>query len=987
MFVVDNSEDFDASALCAVHHYGFILKGSCGSVFSRSVQAAIGLFKFHGEVRSRERYFREIFDSASDAIFIHDYATGDILDVNNTVLRLYGFDDRKNLLETGVSNLSAVEAGYDNDRVREMFRRAIDGGKTVFEWMAKKKSGEAFWVEVVLHIIEVGGERKIMATVRDISDRKQMRDELERSRIELQQKNEELMAMNEEMEAANEELVAVNEEMEAANEELIAVNHELQMAEEKYRGVVETQSEMIARFLDDGTFTFVNTAWKNYYKERLGFNTEVIGSNIADVMQIKNYDQVHAYLSSLKPGQLSSTMERRFVAPDGKTYWQLWYLQKIIDEKRNITEYQVVGNDITERKLAELSLRESEENFRLLIDLAPDSILRGSPEGIIIGTNQSACEVTGYSHDELIGRNITGLFSIEEQKRVPFRFDLLRQGKVVRNDRIITRKDGSEVFIEMISRMMPDGTYLAFVRDITERKEAEEAISAEKERLAVTLRSIGDGVITTDTQGRVMVINRVAEELTGWKQDEAWGRPLAGVFRIIDEISRVPFDNPVGRILETGEIIEMVSHTLLVSRDGTERIIADSGAPIKDKNNATIGVVLVFRDMTEKKKLTEVLQQTDKLNSLGVLAGGIAHDFNNLLGGIFGYIEMARIKSRSDNTVSGYLDKAMMVYNRARDLTQQLLTFSKGGMPEKKTGNMGMLLRNSVSFALSGSNIICEYRIDDNLKCCDFDENQMGQVIDNIIINAKQAMPIGGTVIISAKNCTLARGDNPVLDAGEYINISIADTGIGIPPDLLKRIFDPFFTTKQQGTGLGLATCYSIVQKHGGYIEVESVQGRGTVFNILLPVSKSILPEHHAGAMVEHRGSGFVIVMDDEDFIREIAGEMLAGMGYTVFGAVDGHEAVELWDRAEAGGKHIVAAFFDLTIPGGMGGGELIAEIRSRYPDIPVFASSGFSEDRIMSDPADYGFTASIRKPYRLEEISEIMNRYVKSSDDNDSEK
>jgi PAS domain S-box-containing protein len=508
---------------------------------------------------------------------------------------------------------------------------------------------------------------------------------------------------------------------------------------------------------------------------------------------------------------------------------------------------------------------------------------------------------------------------------------------------------------------------------------AKKKIEESEEKLSVTLRSIGDGVITTDTLGNIEIMNLVAEEYSGWKQNDARGKPLASVFNIINEITRKPHDNPVEKVLSTGQVIELANHTVLISRDGTERIIADSGAPIKDKEGKTIGVVLVFRDVTEKQKMLDTMQRIDKLDSIGILAGGIAHDFNNLLGGIFAYLEMAREQSSADKTISRYLDRALSVFERAKDLTQQLLTFSKGGAPKRKTGQLGSLVRENAAFALTGSNIRCEYHIAQDLRLCDFDENQIGQVIGNIVINAQQAMALGGTIDISVNNISLEKGENPGLQAGNYLRVSIKDTGIGIPQEMLKRIFDPFFTTKQKGNGLGLATCYSIVQKHDGYIDVESVLGKGSTFHIYLPASHKGAVEEITQTTSQHRGTGNFLIMDDEDCMRETIGTLLAMMGYAVIKAKDGDEALRLCAEVKKQGTSICGALFDLTIPGGMGGSEAIVELRKTFPDLPVFASSGFSEDPTMARPTEFGFTDSIRKPFRKADLAQMLNKHLKT--------
>ncbi len=286
---------------------------------------------------------------------------------------------------------------------------------------------------------------------------------------------------------------------------------------------------------------------------------------------------------------------------------------------------------------------------------------------------------------------------------------------------------------------------LGTVQDITERRAWDRKLSAEKERLAVTLRSIGDGVIVTDADGNIISLNRLAETLTGWTDEEAAGRSLPEVFRIIDEKTRQPCDNPVEKVLEAGLVVGLASHTVLIAKDGTEWNIADSGAPIRDEDSKIRGVVLVFRDVTEKLRLEEEVRKAQKLESVGVLAGGIAHDFNNLLTAILGNVGLAKLAIDQGKVAIERLDKAEMAVTRAIDLTQQLLTFSRGGAPVKRTSSLVKLLQDSITFSLSGSNSACEIHVDESLWPVDADQGQMSQVFNNLLINASQAMPGGGS--------------------------------------------------------------------------------------------------------------------------------------------------------------------------------------------------------------------------------------------------
>ncbi|MCK5230570.1 MAG: PAS domain S-box protein, partial [Desulfobulbaceae bacterium] len=310
--------------------------------------------------------------------------------------------------------------------------------------------------------------------------------------------------------------------------------------------------------------------------------------------------------------------------------------------------------------------------------------------------------------------------------------------------------------------------------------------------LFTTLKSIGDAVIASNFNGVIMFMNTVAEELTGWEEKDAIGRPLEEVFHIINEKTRKLCENPVEKILKTGKIVGLANHTALIAKDGTECIIADSGAPIRPDNDVITGVVLVFRDITAQRKMAEELHRMKKIEAVGLLAGGIAHDYNNIMTGILGNISLAKISLDDEEEaekVADYLSEAEAACMRAKNLSGQLITFSKGGAPVKITISIAELIRESTSFFLHGSNVKCELSLPDNLWRADVDAGQINQVVNNLVMNADQAMPGGGTVWVAAKNIIVKEEDILPLKAGEYIKISIRDQGIGIPTTYLDKIF------------------------------------------------------------------------------------------------------------------------------------------------------------------------------------------------------
>jgi PAS domain S-box-containing protein len=515
-------------------------------------------------------------------------------------------------------------------------------------------------------------------------------------------------------------------------------------------------------------------------------------------------------------------------------------------------------------------------------------------------------------------------------------------------------------------------------RITAELRKSEAALAAEKERLAVTLYSIGDGVITTDTAGCVLSINKVAELLTGWPQHEALGKSLVAIFKIVEEGSREPAPSPLETALRTGEISGLVRPAILIARDGSERVIADSAAPIRNRDGGIVGAVVVFRDVTAKQKTEAELLKESKLESVGLLAGGIAHDFNNILQGIIGNLSLARMSSQSPEKILDRLAAMEKSALRAKDLTQQLVMFARGGAPIRKRAQLNDSIKDATLLALNGTNVNCEFALDAGLWPAEVDEGQFRQVINNIVLNAMLAMPEGGKVEVRSENIEFAAGSLPPLGAGRYIKISIKDRGTGIRPEHLPRIFDPYFTTRKHARGLGLASAYSVVRKHDGQINVETQVGQGSTFQIYLPATvKPVDVPVPEGDQKRFFGRGRILVMDDEADILMLLREMLELTGYEVEAALDGAEALKRYMAAKNANNPFSLVIMDLTVPQGMGGKEAIRRLKELDPDAKAIVSSGYSYDPVMASYREFGFSGVIPKPYVMDDLSRIIEEVI----------
>ena len=516
---------------------------------------------------------------------------------------------------------------------------------------------------------------------------------------------------------------------------------------------------------------------------------------------------------------------------------------------------------------------------------------------------------------------------------------------------------------------------------VLNRKRMEERLNNERERLAVTLRSIGDGVITTDMLGNVILINKAGEEMTGWNQDEVRGHSLKEVFNIIETDTGANHCSN-GPDASSGQCSLSVKSRLM-SKTGAEKIVAISMAPIKDSSGVKFGTAIVFRDITAQTSLEEKLIKSQKIEAVGTLAGGLAHDFNNIMTAVLGNISLVKIRSSADGAAMARLEEAERSINKAKGLTSQLLTFSKGGAPIKKVTSPSELLMDTVDFALAGSNVKAHYDFSPDLLDIEADPQQISQVLNNIIVNSIEAMSGGGNIRLMAKNIVLDSSNPHSIPPGGYVQIVVSDDGPGMPPEVVERIFEPFFTTKSKGSGLGLYIVYSIIKNHGGSIEIASQSGAGTTFTINLPASKERAPERARQVSMEVPSAiPRILLMDDDSSILEVTSELLRYMGYLVECAHDGQEALRMYDKEMREGNRFNLVIMDLTVPGGMGGKEAIGHLISLDPKATAIVSSGYSDGPVMANFETYGFKGVMPKPYRIEQMSLEIERVLSVSND-----
>jgi PAS domain S-box-containing protein len=914
-------------------------------------------------LRSSEERYRRLFEGSPGPMWLYDAESLRFLEVNAAMERTYGYS-RAELLSMTMLDLRPPE-----DRVRSG-GAPIDTPQDVSRlWSHRRKDGSTLYVVITAHAHAFAGQSAVLVIAQDVTER-----HLAEERV--------------------------------------------RVSETRYRALFESAVEGVYEARADGTLRAVNPA----LARMLGHASpaeliERVNSEVGGVYVKPG--RRRDFFEALGANETLTDFESEVRCADGTHKWISENVRAIRDSAGVLLYVQGFISDVTERRRSEQAVRRSEERYRVLFEYSPVAILeydyreigawieRLRAEGIedferlmlekplelsnalgsvaLVGMNEAVLDLVGAtSKQEVMGyadRIFTEEARLARQRALSAVWHGMNQ---IEGEFTLMALDGTPrlVFYRWwlpLRDGRPDFEWTQLVLvDLTTTRQAEAALATERERLSVTLRAMAEGVLTTDPQGVIQFINQAAEGLVGWRYGGAVGHPITEVVVLRHRTSRAEIKVPVAASLAQQRVVELPLETMLLNAGGGTHLVEGRCAPLFGVQGQPIGAVMVLRDIGERARMESEMLRASKLESVGILAGGIAHDFNNILTVVMGNLTLAQLDPKVRATAGKWLQEAERAAMRAKDLTQQLLTFAKGGDPVRTAVRLQEIVRESATFALHGSKVGCEFDIDPQLWPADADKGQIGQVVQNLVINAVQAMPDGGRIQIEMRNseqppALAASPDGP----RRHVWLRISDSGQGIPPEHLGRIFDPYFTTKQSGSGLGLATVYSIVRKHQGHIEVESEIGRGTTFRIWLPAARTPAASETSSGVLPDRMAGRVLFMDDEETIRRMAQALLARLGFEVVAVGDGAEAVSAYRDSINAGRKFDVVVMDLTVPGGMGGRQAMEELLQIDPAVKAVVSSGYSSDPVLANHHAHGFRGVVAKPYRLADLAKVMREVI----------
>ncbi len=733
--------------------------------------------------------------------------------------------------------------------------------------------------------------------------------------------------------------------------------------------LLEVQNDLIARIDPENRLTYVNdTCCKTFGKSR----EELIGSSFIPLVHEDDISDTLQSLKELKKNPHQTYKEQRVQTVYGWR-WIHWQYNAIINEEGEMTEVQCVGRDITD-------LKESEARCHAILNAIPDFMFICDREGILHDYNVPTDSILTPHLEQFLGKSIYKVLPMDLTEKYLQCCKKAQEKKEAQVLEFILNTPGGTKFCEARIAPMDEQRFLTIARDVTNRKKAEHALLESKKKLQASeenYRLLADNtpdhIYSLDRELRFTAVNQSLCQTLSLESHEIIGKS-ASELGLPGETAR-ELEELFLKVFNTGENLE--TEVTITVPEGSIRTYNIVLIPLFDEKGKVTSVTGTNCNITERKKLEQEIFKADKLESIGTMAGGIAHDFNNYLAVLLGNISLAKLYKDNPQIIMEKLEAMEQATARAKDLSSQLFAFAKGAAPVKKTVYLNQFLVDNVKFTLSGSNVCCNFFIDEELHPVDIDEGQFSQVISNIITNACQAMPEGGEIALTAENIILyTNGLSSFLSPGEHVRISIQDQGIGIEKKYLNKLFDPFFTTKEKGSGLGLATSYTIIKNHSGQIFADSQVGAGTTFYIYLPASNRVAtPAADTGEILY--GSGKILVMDDQEDLLELTREALIDLGYQASLARNGEEAINIYMEALKENDPFHLVIMDLTIPGGMGGKDTIKELLKLDPGVKAIVASGYSRDPVMANYQDYGFKGVIKKPFSLKELSQIVYKVI----------
>ena len=944
--------------------YGYILKPFEERELHTTIEMALYKHQIESKLKEHERWLNTTLISIGDAVIATD-KKGFVIFMNPIAEDLCGWTQEQAIgkdLNTVFRIINEKTRKSAISPVKKALRKGVIVGLSNHSILIAKNGSEIPIDDSAAPIKDDHGNiTGVVLVFRDITNRRQAETALQKAHDELEHRVIERTA-----ELSNANIILKKEIAERKKAE-----DALRQSEERYRLLFNSGNDavFVHGIKEKKTANFIEV--NEIACKRLGYTRdELLRLSTADINSPDELNNIPVQMDKLFSKKhvlfnrihLSKTGDRIPVEINAHLF--------VLKGEAMVLS---VARDITERKRAEDALRQSEERYRSLVENAKDIIFTISPEGIISSLNPAFETITGWSCNDLIGKKFEQLFHPDDLPLAIENLKHIMAGSAVPmfELRIIT-KSGNYLLTEYTLTPQRKNkkivAALGIARDVSERLQAEQEIR----RFKTILDNANFGVCIVDIDGNIVTINKYFAETHGYKQDEVINKNLE-IFHNKEQLQLVNLINQ--NLLKNGSYhAREVWHK---HKDGSVFLMLMNGVVIKDETGNPKYIAASAIDITINKRMEDELLQSRKLESIGILAGGIAHDFNNILTAILGNVSLAKMFLNPGDKIYKRITEAEKASLRAKELTKQLLTFAQGGSPVRKTTSIAELIKDTAAFALRGANVKCQFNMPKELWKVEIDEGQINQVIHNVILNADQAMLNGGIISVTAENVTVGDDFISRLKSGKYVKISIEDYGIGIPEKIIQKIFDPYFTTKQDGTGLGLATSFSIVNKHDGYIDVQSKEGEGAAFFIYLPAS---LKKTHINKVIEKTlrpGKGKILIMDDDKMVLDTAGQMLSDLGYEVNFAKDGFDALEQYQKSKASDNPFDLVIMDLTIPGGLGGIETIKKLHKINPEAKAIVSSGYSTAPVMANFEEYGFSGVVAKPYDVKELSEIIEHVL----------